>query len=372
VAVTVLEDAARDRLAAWDALVAGTPGTDVSQLSAWARVRATAGYRALHVLASEDGDLVAGAQVLHRHVPALGRLAYVPYGPVVSPRAAGRDDVRRALAAALSALARERLRAVFVQPPDGGAEMSRELAAHGFRRSEVGILPAASLRLDLDAGEQELRGRLGRRLRSWTNRWAASGVSVRRGGEGDVDLLAGLMVHTARRHGFSALPACYLRALYRELAPGGHVLLFVGEVHGRPVAADLLTGCGGVMRGRLTGFDRSGPGARLSVPGAMRWEAIRWARAHGYASFDFGGVSQATVEGLLAGRPRESPDWPSADRHKLSFGGEPYRYPPPVELIRPAPVRAAYDLVRGSQQGRRLVERASRLLRHPASAPTRP
>lgn len=34
----------------WDALVSATPGSDVTQLSAWARLRSNVGYEALYLL----------------------------------------------------------------------------------------------------------------------------------------------------------------------------------------------------------------------------------------------------------------------------------------------------------------------------------
>jgi hypothetical protein len=67
----------------WDALVERTPGTDVTQLSAWARVRASAGFSSLYVHAHRDGKLVGGAQLLYRRLPVVGRVGYVSYGPVV-------------------------------------------------------------------------------------------------------------------------------------------------------------------------------------------------------------------------------------------------------------------------------------------------
>ena len=67
--------------------------------------------------------------------------------------------------------------------------------------------------------------------------------------------------------------------MYRMLAPAGHVVLFIGEVHGTPMAAELYTACGGMLRLRLRGLDRSGQAARLSVPAAITWEAMRWAKA---------------------------------------------------------------------------------------------
>ena len=78
----------------WDALVERTPGTDVTQLSAWARVRLSAGFSSLHVLANRDETLVGGAQLLYRRVPVLGRVGYVSYGPVLDGSARDGDAVR--------------------------------------------------------------------------------------------------------------------------------------------------------------------------------------------------------------------------------------------------------------------------------------
>ncbi|MHC1559591.1 lipid II:glycine glycyltransferase FemX [Actinomycetospora sp. C-140] len=346
--------------AAWDALVVATPGSDVNQLGAWARVRATLGYRSRLLLARQDGRIVGGAQVLLRPVgPAA--LAYVPSGPVVARDAPDRVATVTALAAALDRFAGP-LRPLFVQPPDDGEETSRALLGRGFRPSDAGISPAGTLRLDLAADEETLRAGLGRRLRYWTNKWPERGVTVRRGDAADVPLLAALMARTAEHQGYDPLPTAYVEAFHRELAPD-HAVLFVGEVDGRPVAADLLTGCGGVIKGRLGGFDRSGEAGKLSVPGAMRWAEIRWAREQGYRWFDFGGIDTGMLDDLLAGRTDDPERWPGGDRAKLSFGGVPYAYPPAVERIVPAPVRLAYDTVRRHPRGRAAVRALAERLR---------
>ena len=43
-------------------------------------------------------------------------------------------------------------------------------------------------------------------------------------------------------------------------------MLFIGEVNGIPVAADLVTTCGDMARGRLIGFNRTGQARQLGVP----------------------------------------------------------------------------------------------------------
>ncbi|MGH3941765.1 MAG: lipid II:glycine glycyltransferase FemX [Pseudonocardiaceae bacterium] len=360
-------------LRAWDRLVDRTPGTDVTQFSTWARLRRQVGYTPIHVLAHHGGELVGGAQILGRRVPALGAVGYLPYGPLVSADAPDGDPVTRALADALVGLCRGRLRMLFVQPPEGAEAMSDELLRRGFRPSSSGIAPTGSIRIDLTADLAEIRSRFGKRLKSWTNRWPSRGVTVRVGNERDVALLVDLMATSSQHQGYQPLPAEYVATLYRELAATDHVALFVGEVNGVPVAADLVTRCGGMVRGRLSGFDRREETARLSVPAAIRWEILQWAKARGYHWLDFGGLHPKTLDALLgapaqngaerggAARGRET--WPTSDQPKVTFGGTPYRYPVPVEMIRPAPLRMAYDLAWCSATGRRWITVAKNMLR---------
>ncbi|MGH3981326.1 MAG: lipid II:glycine glycyltransferase FemX [Pseudonocardiaceae bacterium] len=350
-------------LRTWDRLVDATAGSDVTQLTAWARLRGRVGYAPLYLLAFQAGELVGGAQIMHRRVPVLGSVGYLPYGPVISTVAADRNGICRKLADGLRTLGRRRLQMLFVQPPEGADDLSRELLRRGFRTSSAGIAPAGSLRIDLTATEDEIRRRFARRLRSWPNKWAARGVTVRMGGSQDIALLATLMTHSGRHQDYQPLPVDYLQAMYSELAATGQAALFVGEVHGEPVAADLVTGCGAMVRGRLAGFDRTGEAGRLSVPAAIRWEIIRWAKGRGYKWYDLGGLHEEALRALLAGDCHHSDSWPSSDQAKVAFGGSAYRYPDAVEMINSAPVRIAYDLSRQWAGGRRLVARATRQFR---------
>lgn len=385
IAVTAHRNPGSEVLRSWDALVDRTPGTDVTQFSTWARLRGMVGFAPLYVLAYRAAELVGGAQIMTRRVPLLGTVGYLPYGPLVTPDALSsrevspdvNPDVRSALADALAVLCRRRLRILIVQPPEGAEEMSGELLRRGFRPSSAGIAPTGSIRIDLTADLAEIRSRFGKRLKSWTNRWNSRGVTVRIGDERDIPLLVDLMATSSQHQGYQPLPAEYVATMYRELAATGHAALFVGAVNGVPVAADLVTGCGDMIRGRLSGFDRCTEAARLSVPAAIRWEIIQWAKATGYHWLDFGGLHPETLDALLAGDNRDADSWPAADQPKLTFGGTAYRYPTPVEMIRPAPLRMAYDLAWRSATGRRMftaarsVFRGSRSGHRDSEAPTR-
>jgi hypothetical protein len=369
--VAIREDPGPEALHAWDQLVNHTPGTDVTQLSVWGGLRSRVGFTPLYLLAYHAGELVGGAQILTRRFPVLGSVGYLPYGPLVTPGTPAADDIRQALVDALVMLSRRRLPILFIQPPEGADNISNELIRRGFRPSSAGIAPQGSIRIDLTEDLAVIRSRFGKRLKSWTNRWESRGVRVRPGTEADVPLLADLMASSAQHQGYTPLPLDYITALYRELAATGHVVMFVGEVDGVPVAVDLMTGCGEMVRGRLSGFDRSGEAMRLSVPAAIRWELIKWAKAQGYRWFDFGGLRPETLAALLDGAEHDADSLPTADQPKVTFGGTAFRYPPAVEMIRPVPLRIVYDLAWRSATGRRLFRKAQSLLRGSRGHPRR-
>ncbi|WP_028937830.1 lipid II:glycine glycyltransferase FemX [Pseudonocardia spinosispora] len=354
--ITISSAPEQELLTAWDELVATTHNTDVSQLSGWATVRKQAEYEPLYVLASSGPWLLGGAMVLRRKIRGLGWVGYLPYGPVLSDDlVVTRGAVRHRLAGALTKVARAHL-ALFVQPPDGGDDTTLDLLQNGFRFSKAGIAPAATMRVDLTQTDEELLSGLTRRLRTWTRQWPQRGVKVRVGDERDIPLLARLAASTAEYQGFTPFPTEYLEATYHELLPGGHVVLLIGELDGTPVAAELLSGSGGVLKSRITGLDRtSKEAAKLNVASAMIWEAICWGKANGYRAYDFGGLRPESVELLRGGAPVDQEALPGPDLFKTKFGGEVWIYPPAVELIASRTIRAGYDVLRRGDGGQKLI-----------------
>jgi GNAT acetyltransferase-like protein len=353
----------KEQLAAWDTFVAETPDSDVTQLSAWARIRRFAGFEPLYLTAYDGREIVGGAQVLIRRVAKVGMIGYVPFGPVMHADLAGRAALSGALASAFQKLVSKGMKVIFMQPPHGTDDVSAQLLDRGFRASDALVAPRASMRLDLTLDEEELHRRMNKRLRTWTNRWADRGVTVRLGSRADVPLLADLLAMSADHQQFNPMSLEYLQLLYDELAASDNVVLFVGEVDGEPVAVDLLTSCGGVLRDRLVGFDRSSSASKLSVPGAIKWEAIRWAKKNGFYALDFGSLDLETATALLAGQRLTPATARGGDWFKISFGGDPYINPQPVEAASSRAVLAMYDLIRRSERGSQALNRIKRRLR---------
>jgi Acetyltransferase (GNAT) domain len=349
-------------LSEWDQLVSSTPGTDVTQLSARARVRAHVGYLPLYIFLREEGRLVGGVQLLHHDVLRMSRIGYVPYGPLIAP---GRNSALTSglLADGLARLGTQLLHALFVQPPEGAEPIRVELLNSGFRPSRTVVASVGSLRVDVQVDESELRARARRRLRPAQKLWEKYRVTTREGGQQDLQILARLLACSARVHGFQPFKLDYLQALYRELLSGGHVVLLIGEADGVPLAADLLTINAGMLRGRFMGFDRSGSAPQAAVPAAVTWAGINWAKDHGLRWYDMGGLQPSVLSDMIDRHIRHSPSWPSTALAKLGWGAVPFRYPSPIEFVRPAALRWVYEHSQGSPTTRRFTERAARLMR---------
>jgi lipid II:glycine glycyltransferase (peptidoglycan interpeptide bridge formation enzyme) len=361
--VVVSSDPGADVLHRWDALVDATAGADVAQLSAWARVRGSYGFTPVYVIVRNGPDVVGGAQVLCRDLPMIGTIGYVPHGPVIG----GTEDVRPSIVAAvngeLAHLARTRFKMLFIQPAKSSHDVGSHLASLGFRPSQADLAPAGSVLTDLSLPRQQLFGQLGRSVRRAVRRAPGHGIRIRVGDHNDVSVLAHLMAATAQHRGFDALTEAHVEEIYAALAPTGSAAIFVGEVAGKPVAACLLTICGGTVVQRLTGMDRSDMYRPLRVPAVMEWRVIMWAKRRGYEWYDFGGLGEKSLRTLVDDEPGDPDSWDGADRFKLSFGGVVFRYPSPVEWIRPSALRYAYDLSRRFPAGRSLMQRAARRLR---------
>lgn len=346
---------------AWDRLVDGVPGSDVAQLSAWANVRSQAEFRPLYLLAWCADRLVGGAMVLRRRLPAVGAVGYVSGGPVLAPEAP-RAAAVRAVSAALAELGRRELAGLFVQPPEGANDVSHQLRQLGFRPSSAGFAPVASLRIDLTGDLADLRAAMTSGTRRAVRGSAKRGVTIRIGDQRDVPVLAGLLARTAAHQRFDPLPLSYLHTVYQELAPA-HVLVIVAELDGHPVAADLLTGCGGVLRLRLGGTERTGAARKSGAAAAVLWRALQWGKENGYHTLDAGGIRPDAVDTILAGEPDLAARLTGPDYFKASFGGQPFHCTSQVELISSPVVRIGYDLARRSKPGSRALAAAQRLMR---------
>ena len=90
---------------------------------------------------------------------------------------------------------------------------------------------------------------------------------------------------------------------------------------------------------------------------------LLWAKEQGYRWYDFGGLPEPALRDMIDLGIRHNPLWPGTVHAKLGWGATAFRYPPPVELIRPRLTRIAYDTIRRYDRDERLTSAARQLLR---------
>ena len=301
---------------AWDEFVAGRPEGQLLQSWAWGDFKGRFGWRPLRLAISEQGRLVAAAQLLVRRLP-FRSLAYVPRGPLFDPED---EDLSRALLAALHRVARHSgAIALKVEPPwlDSAAGAAW-WAAHGFRASPQTIQPRHTIIVDLRPDEEAILAQMKPKWRYNVRLASRKEIVVRRGSTSE-DLAAfyDLMGETGHRDGFAVHTPAYYEAALRLFEREGQVALLLADYAGQPVAGLMAFAFGAQA---IYMYGASSERERSRMPNhLLPWEAMRWAKARGCTGYDLWGI------------PDIDPGSPSAglagvERFKAGFGGRPTRY----------------------------------------------
>ena len=303
----------------WDRFVAQHPDAHILQTSPWATLKAQFGWQGQRVGLAEGDELVAGAQVLYRRLPArLGCLAYVPRGPLID----WTDQSQvQGLLAALDAAARQRsCIALMVEPDLPDAPHHRErLKAAGFRPAPLTIQPARTIVVDIGPEEDQILRAMKSKTRYNTRLAARKGVTVREATEGDLPTFNTLMTTTGERDAFGVHAPDYYEAAFRLFAPRGWARLLIAEVAQEPVAALMVF----ALASRAWYFYGASANAhREKMPTyLLQWEAIRWAKSRGCTTYDLWGVPDADEEQLEAEFTRRQDGLWGVYRFKRGFGG---------------------------------------------------
>ena len=226
---------ADDQDEAWDRFLQETPGASHVQSTPWGRVKETLGWQARRLVALRRDSTVAGAQILVRHVPLLGRMGYVPSGPVV---AEADPDLQTWFAGELLRCAQSMgIKVLAVQPPPFPSSHPEHLKAVGFRPSQAEMALTATTILDLSPDLDDILAAMKSKTRYNIRRGQRKGITVRSGtGEADVAQFHDILVATGKRQGFKPLSLEYLSTLVDTFESLGHCRLFLAEYQGEPVS----------------------------------------------------------------------------------------------------------------------------------------
>mgnify|MGYP001048111846 CR=1 FL=1 len=328
----------------WDRFVAERPNGHVLQTSPWGTLKAQFGWSDTRVALTRGDQIVAGAQVLFRRLPAgIGTLAYVPKGPVVDW--ASKEESARLMAALDRAARAQGTIALSVEPnqPDD-ASQRRTLRSLGFRPAPFGaVQPRRTLVIDITPKEDDILMAMKSKTRYNIRLAGRKGVTIREGGADDVSTFNELLAATAERADFGVHPPAYYEAAYRLFAPRDWAQILLAEVEGQAVAGLMVF----AIAPRSWYFYGASINAhREKMPTyLLQWEAIRWAKARGCETYDLWGVPDADEETLEDQFTERSDGLWGVYRFKRGFGGDLVRSVGTWDRVQ-APLR--YQLYKGA------------------------
>ncbi len=341
------------RRADWNAALERLPAAHVLQTWEWGAFKQReTGWSPERLLFFEADQPVAAASVLTRRAGPV-RVMYVPKGPALDyANPAHLDDVLDHL----QALARQR-RALWLKiDPDaiagtgvpGGSDPTRParenptgqrvleaLRARGWRFSASQVQFRNTVTLDLTQSEADLLAAMSQGTRRKIRQAGKHGVAVRiASGGADFETLYRLYRVTGERQGFLIRPPDYYREAWSRFIEAGLAQAFLAEWEGAPLAGLVLFHFG-PKAWYFYGMSSNDERQRMPTY-RLQWEAIRWAKARGYATYDFWGAPDTFDD--------SDPMW-GVYRFKDGFGGTVVRHIGAWDYAPNAALYALYERV---------------------------
>lgn len=254
---------------------------------------------------------MAAAQVLLRSRTMFGRsfsILYVPKGPLLDW---DNHALRGEVLSQLESLARRRKALQIKIDPDlprafgpPGAEDEREhpeglvtiaeLRERGWKQSSEAIQFRNTMILDLTRGPDAILSDMKQKTRYNVRLASRRGVTVRRGGVDDLDLLYRMYAETSVRDGFVIRDQSYYRSAWGSFIRAGLAEPIIAEVENEPVAA-VIPFAFGHKAWYLYGM--SIDAHREKMPNyLLQWEAIQWAIERGCTQYDLWGAPDSFDE----------------------------------------------------------------------------
>jgi peptidoglycan pentaglycine glycine transferase (the first glycine) len=296
----------------WNAALAALPTAHVLQTWEWGQFKARHGWTPRYLLwQDEAGQPAAAALVLSRQVGPWPIL-YVPRGPALDY---SRSPTLESVLGELENLARSE-HALFVKI-DPGVECAREarnasrqyaprsdtlesneiadlLTHRHWLESREQIQFRNTMTIDLGQDEETLLAAMHSKTRYNIRLAVRKGVQVRQGGMDDLDILYAMYNETAHRDGFIIRSSEYYRDAWGSFVEAGLGQPLIAEVEGQPVAGLILfrfANCAYYFYGMSRDLHRDKMPNHL-----LQWEAMRWARAAGCATYDLWGAPDTLDE----------------------------------------------------------------------------
>lgn len=323
----------------WDDFVRNHPRAHVLQLAAWGEHQREFGWQIERVGLTEDGGLVAGAQIQFWPLPGkFFTRAYVPFGAYVS-----RATHWQPLWDIIRQRAREH-RAVWLKWEPGFYlnEPAPDFAGMGFQVSLQPLQPPRTVMLDISSDEDTMLARMNQGTRRKIRQSQKNQLRYYEAAPEDVSKFTHLMTVTGERNAFHVHPAAYYRRAYELFVPSGNAALILAEHEGDTLAGIMVFGVGKnavYLYGASANIKR-----HLMASYGVQWAAIQWAKRRGCIYYDMWGVpdyDETTLEAQF--QQREDGLW-GVYGFKRGWGGQVIRSAGAWDTVYNRVIYAAYQL----------------------------
>jgi len=278
----------------WNKLVETAPAFCLMQSYEWGEFKETQGWKAQRLALKENGNLIAGVQVLFRPIlNGLLSVAYIPRGPIIQVE--DRSGVE-ALLSAVHTLA-HKSRAIFIKIEpywEHNPATTRYLENQGFEVSKQTIQPRASIILDLTLEPKDLLLNMHRSTRYNIHVASRNGVSIQEGSESDLPSFYEMLSYTAERNKFPIRPFEYYKQEWLKFNRKGFVKLFFAKYDRKYIGARMAFFIGkyaaDLHAASLTEFNY------LKANPLLVWETMMWAKRNGCFFYDLWGIPDEVGE----------------------------------------------------------------------------
>ncbi len=312
----------------WDSFVTRHPYGHILQTQAWGRLKAAHGWRVARAsVLAESNRPVGVALTLLRSLPyGLGKIAYVPRGPVVNW---DEEDYAAAAVRTVCRLARNHGAFAAVIEPD---LLDTPADRHLLERLQLkpvnfSVQPRRTIWVNLDVDEEvDILAAMKQKTRYNIGLARRRGVTVRVGHASDAELFYAMMRTTAERDTFAIHPASYYRDFLDLFAQGENApaRLLIAEYQHEPLAALIVTALG---ERAIYLYGASANAHRELMPTyLLQWEAMLWARQRGCKTYDMWGVPDEDEATLEADFDKRDDGLWGVYRFKRGFGGQVVRH----------------------------------------------
>jgi lipid II:glycine glycyltransferase (peptidoglycan interpeptide bridge formation enzyme) len=322
----------------WDRFLANTAGGHHVQTSLWAQVKASLSWKPIRVMITRHKRIVAGGQLLYRSISPMLRVGYLTKGPLCDET---HPEAAQVILEQILRISQEKhLQLLAVQPANNGFPVASLLPTLGFQPSLLELAPTASIVLDLSPSLEQLMANMKRQTRQNIRRGVQAGLFVYEGSQADLKDFYQLHLATSHRQNFPPYTFGYYQNMWSAFEPIGAIGLIMARFSGEAVSALLLIPFGETVVAKILGW--SGQWASLRPNDAVFWQAIVWAKTHGFRYFDFEGIDRNGASAYLQNGSLPAELQNSPDFFKLGYGGQVLFYPRAFEMISSRPLQWLY------------------------------